>query len=99
MTSVVVVRSASGVLFEMDVPAAGHARELWNEKLAKGDLALVSEPVEWVDAGDGARKLVASTTTPTEAPSVAPDAPRRGRPPKVRESAESAVEAPPVEGE
>lgn len=98
MTSTVVVRSASGVLFEMDVPAAGHALELWNEKLAKGDLVLVDSPVEWVADPDGTRRLIDSTT-PAEAPSVSPDAPRRGRPPKVQAIAEPAVEADPVEEE
>ena len=99
MTSPVVVRSVSGVLFEMDVPAAGHARELWEEKLRKGDLVIVSDPVVWVDGADGARCLTFAPTASSEAPSVSSDAPRRGRPPKVRDIAESAVEAAPVEGE
>jgi hypothetical protein len=93
MTSPVVVRSASGVLFEMDVPAADHARELWDHKIAKGDLVIVNDPVMWVDAGDGARVLQLAPTASPEAPSVAPDAPRRGRPPKVQALPESAVEA------
>lgn len=93
MSSTVVVRSASGVLFEMDVPAAGHALELWEEKLRKGDLCVVDAPVVWVDAGDGARRLELAPTVSPEAPSVAFDAPRRGRPPKVQASTESAVEA------
>lgn len=90
MTSVVVVRSASGVLFEMDAPVAGHALELWEEKLRKGDLSIVDTPVVWVDAGDGARRLQLAPTASPEAPSVAPDAPRRGRPPKVQAPTESA---------
>lgn len=88
MSSTVVVRSASGVLFEMDVPAAGHALELWEEKLRKGDLEVVTAPVVWVDAGDGARRLVLASTAPVEVS----EAPRRGRPPKVQASTESAVE-------
>lgn len=96
MSSPVVVRSASGVLFEMDVPAAGHALELWHEKLAKGDLVLVSDPVEWVDAG-GARVLQVVPTVSPEAPSVAPDAPRRGRPPKVRDVPDSPDEGSTIE--
>lgn len=99
MTSPVVVRSVSGVLFEMDVPAAGHARDLWDHKLAKGDLVIVVDPVVWVDVVGGGRQLVLAPEVPVEAPSVASDAPRRGRPPKVRDITESAVEAPPVEGE
>lgn len=99
MTSTVVVRSVSGVLFEMDVPAAGHARDLWDHRLANGDLVVVVDPVVWVDVAGGGRQLVLATGVPAEAPGVASGAPRRGRPPKVREFAESAVEAPPVEGE
>lgn len=38
-------------------------------------------------------------TDPPELSIVAPDAPRRGRPPKVRDFTESAVEAAPIEGE
>lgn len=63
-----VVRSASGVLFEMDVPAEGTmARERFEQQVAKGDLSLVSDPVCWVEVplgvdGKGntmvARKLV-----------------------------------------
>jgi hypothetical protein len=100
MTSTVVVRSASGVLFEMDVPAAGHALELWEEKLRKGDLSIIDTPVVWVDAGDGARRLQPASNVSPEAPSVAPDAPRRGRPPKVQAPTESAPVADvPDEGE
>lgn len=92
MSSTVVVRSASGVLFEMDVPAAGHALELWEEKLRKGDLEVVAAPVVWVEVGDGARQLRLAPTVPVEVSGVPSGAPRRGRPPKVQASTESAVE-------
>ena len=93
MPSTVVVRSASGVLFEMDVPAAGHALELWEEKLRKGDLVVVDAPVVWVEVGDGARQLRLASSVAAEVSEVPSEAPRRGRPPKVQASAESAVEA------
>ena len=92
MSSTVVVRSASGVLFEMDVPAAGHALELWEEKLRNGDLEVVAAPVVWVEVGDGARQLRLAPTVPVEVSGVPSEAPRRGRPPKVQASTESAVE-------
>ena len=57
MSSTVVVRGAGGAIIEMDVPASGHALERWNEMLAKGDLVIVEDPVEWVDAGEGATQL------------------------------------------
>lgn len=94
MPSTVVVRSASGVLFEMDVPAAGHALELWNEKLAKGDLAIVDQPVEWFESADGTRNLRLATVQ-----SDTPEAPRRGRPPKVQAPTPLAVEATPDDAE
>lgn len=85
MSSTVVVRSASGVLFEMDVPAAGHALELWEEKLRKGELQIISEPVEWVEH-DGARKLqlaAPAVAAEPEPDQVEPEPKRRGRPPKL----------------
>lgn len=97
----VVVRSGSGVLFEMDVPAAGHAAELWQEKIAKGDLVIVTDPVAWVDAGEGARRLVVVATVPRAEASpveaVPAEAPRRGRPPKVTPTTESDQESVPNE--
>ena len=96
MPEVVVVRGSGGVLYEMDVPTRGHALERWEEAFAKGDLTIVTDPVEWVDVGDGVRQL-RLVTSPAEAASVPADGPRRGRPPKVQASAESAVEAAPAE--
>lgn len=79
MIPTVVVRGSAGAIWTMDVPPAGHLREMFDEKLADGSLVVVDAP--------------------SEVPSVAPDAPRRGRPPKVREFADQAVEAAPVEGD
>ncbi len=44
MTSTVVVRGSAGAIFTMDVPAAGHLREMFDEKLASGALVIVDEP-------------------------------------------------------
>jgi hypothetical protein len=99
MPEVVVVRGSGGAIFEMDVPTRAHAAELFAERIASGELVIVTDPVEWVEVPGGGRKLMLALGVPAEVPSVASDAPRRGRPPKVRESAESAVEAAPVEGE
>jgi len=93
MPEVVVVRGEGGGLLEMTVPTRGHAAEIFAEKVAKGDLVIVTDPVEWVDAGDGARKLalirkpddtdaLADEQVPTEEPK------RRGRPPKTTETPE-----------
>ena len=56
MAETVIVRGAGGGLFEMDVPTETHALEAWNERLAKGELVIVTEPVEWVEV-QGAFKL------------------------------------------
>jgi hypothetical protein len=69
MMSTVVVRGGGGALFEVDAPTAGQALSQWNEKLAKGDLMIVEDKVEWVDAGEGAKKLVVvdrSEATPSK---------------------------------
>lgn len=85
MTSTVVVRGSAGAIFVMDVPPAGYLREMFDEKLATGSLTII-EP-----AAD-------TLTASSEAPSVAPDAPRRGRPPKVRPDVSGPSEAPvPIE--
>lgn len=45
----VFVRGTGGAIFEMDVPFEGSSqRELFDEKLASGDLTIV-EAAEWVD--------------------------------------------------
>lgn len=77
-----VVRSASGVLFEMDVPAEGTmARERFDQQVAKGDLSLVADPVCWVEVplgvdGKGnamvARKLVLAAPAGSDDESPAP---------------------------
>lgn len=83
---IVVVRSTSGVLFEMDVPPEGTMpRERYEQQLASGDLVLVTVPTEWVEiqlGADGkgnpmvARKLVlvapAGTDDPASSPVPAP---------------------------
>jgi hypothetical protein len=91
MPEVVVVRGSGGVLYEMDVPTRGHALELWEEKLRKGDLVIVTDPVEWVEVGDGARQLRLATSSAEGA--VLPQERRKpGRPPKVRGDADSPSE-------
>lgn len=88
----VVVRSTSGVLFEMDVPAVGTmARERYDQQLATGDLSIVTAPTEWVEiqlGADGkgnpmvARKLVlVASAGPDDSVSSAPvPAPEPGEP-------------------
>ena len=49
MADTVIVRGAGGALFEMDVPTGGNRLDLWEDKLAKGELVIVTEPVEWVE--------------------------------------------------
>lgn len=94
MTSTVVVRSVSGVLFEMDVPAAGHARERWDGQIANGELTVVTDPVVWVEVPGGGARLQLAATAPV-AGDMAATAVRRGRPPKVTDAALDA--APDVE--
>lgn len=77
MPSTVVVRGSGGALFERDVPTAGHALEIWNEQIAKGDIVIIDEPTKWVEAADGTRNLVI-----VEAEESAPRKP--GRPPKAK---------------
>lgn len=90
MPETVVVRGSGGAIFEMDIPTRAHAAELYAEQIAKGDLVIVTDPVEWVEMPDGARQLrLVATATPE--PAVVPaEAPRRGRPPKVQATPESA---------
>lgn len=58
MATTVVVRGSGGTLFEMDVPAGGTLLDTWNEKIASGELVIVTAPVKWVDGIDGAKHLV-----------------------------------------
>lgn len=51
----VFVRGTGGTIFEMDVPTGVHTRELFDGKLAKGELTLIENPCEWVERPDGSR--------------------------------------------
>lgn len=101
MATTVVVRGSGGTLFEMDVPAGGTLLDTWNEKIASGELVIVTAPVKWVDGLDGAKHLVLDVTAdPDETPAedveseVAAEPKRRGRPPK---STEETTEVAPTE--
>lgn len=99
MATTVVVRGSGGTLFEMDVPAGGTLLDTWNEKIASGELVIVTAPVKWVDGIDGAKHLVLDVPadpdeTPAEPDEVEaePAEPkRRGRPPKQTEEPAEAV--------
>jgi uncharacterized linocin/CFP29 family protein len=89
----VIVRSESGVLFEMDVPVGALAKERFDESIATGRLTIVNTPVKWVETTEGAKRLVdveaaEAPVVPARAPEGAgpvdaePDAPKaRGRKP------------------
>jgi hypothetical protein len=107
MATTVVVRGSGGTLFEMDVPAGGTLLDTWNEKIASGELVIVTAPVKWVDGLDGAKHLVLDVTAEPEPEPPAEDAEseaepdevaaepkRRGRPPK---STEETTEVAPTE--
>mgnify|MGYP001001553646 CR=1 FL=1 len=110
MATTVVVRGAGGTLFEMDVPAGGTLLDTWNEKIASGELVIVTSPVKWVDGLDGAKHLVLDVTAEPEPEppaepepeppaedvesEVAAEPKRRGRPPK---STEETTEVAPTE--
>lgn len=102
MATTVVVRGSGGTLFEMDVPVGGTLLDTWNEKIASGELVIVTAPVKWVDGIDGAKHLVLDVTAEPEPEPPAEDAEseaaaepkRRGRPPK---STEEPAEAVPTE--
>lgn len=101
MATTVVVRGSGGTLFEMDVPAGGTLLDTWNEKIASGELVIVTAPVKWVDGIDGAKHLVLDVPAdPDETPAedveseVAAEPKRRGRPPK---STEETTEVAPTE--
>ena len=105
MATTVVVRGAGGTLFEMDVPAGGTLLlDTWNEKIASGELVIVTAPVKWVDGIDGAKHLVLDVTAEPEAEPAEPDEvepaepKRRGRPPKsTEETTEETTEVAPTE--
>lgn len=84
-----IVRGSGGVLFERDVPTSGQALEIWDEQIRKGDLVIITDPVEWVEH-EGAKVLRLVAVPEVEAP-------RRGRPPKV--TAEPNDKAADAEGE
>ena len=99
MADTVIVRGAGGALFEMDVPTGGNRVDLWEDKLAKGELVIVTEPVEWVEH-QGAMVL-RIVEPPADEPAEAaeeqePAEPRRrgGRQPK---PTEETTEVPPSE--
>lgn len=103
MATTVVVRGSGGTLFEMDVPAGGTLLDTWNEKIASGELVIVTAPVKWVDGLDGAKHLVLDVTAEPEPEPPAEDVEveaepaepkRRGRPPK---STEETTEVAPTE--
>lgn len=81
MSDTVVVRGSGGAIFEMDIPTAGPARELFDQQLARGDISIVNAPTEWVEV-DGAKKLVLVKTPDDEPEIEAPTKKRLGRPPK-----------------
>lgn len=100
MATTVVVRGSGGTLFEMDVPAGGTLLDTWNEKIASGELVIVTAPVKWVDGLDGAKHLDVTAEPEPEPPAedveseVAAEPKRRGRPPK---STEETTEVAPTE--
>jgi len=92
MATTVVVRGSGGTLFEMDVPAGGTLLDTWNEKIASGELVIVTAPVKWVDGLDGARHLVLDVPAEPDEVEAEPAEPkRRGRPPKQTEEPAEAV--------
>jgi len=85
----VVVRSDSGVLFEMDVPTGVLALERYEQAIASGRLVVVDTPVKWVDGPEGSKFLV------DVEPEPAAEARKRGRKPADAESPEPAPEPTP----
>ena len=92
MATTVVVRGSGGTLFEMDVPAGGTLLDTWNEKIASGELVIVTAPVKWVDGLDGAKHLVLDVTAEPEPEPPAEDAESEAEP---AEDVESEVAAEP----
>lgn len=87
MATTVVVRGAGGTLFEMDVPAGGTLLDTWNEKIASGELVIVTAPVKWVDGLDGAKHLVLDVTAEPE-----PEPPAKGGEPEAEPAEPDEVE-------
>ena len=92
MATTVVVRGSGGTLFEMDVPAGGTLLDTWNEKIASGELVIVTAPVKWVDGIDGAKHLVLDVTAEPEPEPPAEDAESEAEPAEPAEDAESEAE-------
>jgi hypothetical protein len=88
VSDTVIVRGSGGALFERTVPTGGQALDIWNEQLAKGDLVVVTEPTEWVEAADGTRNL---RIVPVE---EAPQRAKPGRKPKAETPTDEPTEAP-----
>ena len=92
MATTVVVRGSGGTLFEMDVPAGGTLLDTWNEKIASGELVIVTAPVKWVDGLDGAKHLVLDVTAEPE-----PEPPAVDAEPEAEPAEPDEVEAEPAE--
>lgn len=54
MPATIIVRGAGGSLFELDLPEDGTmAKERLDQQIARGDLAIVTDPVKWVEVPFG----------------------------------------------
>jgi hypothetical protein len=54
MPATIIVRSAGGSLFELDVPEDGTmAKERLDQQIERDDLAIVTDPVKWVEVPFG----------------------------------------------
>jgi hypothetical protein len=84
MPPTIIVRAPGGALFELDVPADGTmAKERLDQQIERGDLAIVTDPVKWVEVPFGvdakgettfARHLVVDLPAPEPDPDPAPPA-------------------------
>lgn len=75
MSEVIYARGAGGTILQFDEDKlVGFARERFDEQVAKGDLAIVTDPVEWVERADGSRhlQLTAAAAQPKSAEQAAP---------------------------
>lgn len=88
MTDTVFVRGTGGAIFEMDIPTSLHARERFDQQVAKGDLTVIPHAV-WVERADGSRYL---TVPVTEEADGAPKKPAKAKAKATTE--EPAAEAP-----